>query len=213
MVFWIWKGILRVRDPRQEICPAHLAIRHSTADFGNEVVDTDKVLQAFFDGCHKAGPTACAFYANSPAAIAHKLDALYQKVLVQPVPAYSPDLPLYGYVDHPTLKNAIFTTFYSPYDTFSALAEGLALLEKGNGSIVYQLSVPRIAEATMAIICVDAAKVTDDAAKLKAHVQSIDHISNFASTIAGLRLVCSWVVHNRRLRTTGSLTMSLGVGG
>lgn len=163
----------------------------STADFANESLDADKVLQAFFVECHKAGPTACAFYANSSAAISRNLDALYQKVLAQPVPAYSPDLPEYGFVDHPTLKNAILSTFYQPYSMFSTLAQGLALLENGDGSIVYQLSSPHAAEVVLAVICGDAAKVTDDAAKLKAYVNNIDKLSSFSSIVASVRLVCS----------------------
>jgi hypothetical protein len=164
---------------------------YSTANFANEILDADKVLKAFFVECHKAGPTACAFYANSPAAIAHKLDALYHKVLAHPVPAYSPDLPEYGFVDHPTLKNAFLGSFYAPYSTFSTLAQGLALLEKGDGSIVYQLSSPRTAEAVLAVICGDAVKVTDDVAKLKTYINNIDKLSSFSSLVAGVRLVCS----------------------
>ncbi|KIM37592.1 hypothetical protein M413DRAFT_257941 [Hebeloma cylindrosporum] len=165
-------------------------------DFANEIIDADKVLQAFFDECHKAGPTACAFYANSSAAISHKLDTLYQKVLAQPVPAYSPSLPQYGFVDHPTLKNAILVSFYQPYSSFSALAQGLALLENGDGSALYQLSTPRVAEPVLAIVCGDAAKVTDDAATLKKYVKSIEKISSFSSIVAGVRLVCSgWRVN------------------
>ena len=113
----------------QLIFPTHLFVLHSTADFANEILDADKVLNAFFVECHKAGPTTCAFYANSSAAIAHNLDVLYEKVLAQPVPAYSPDLPKYGFVDHPTLKNAILSSFYQPYSLFSTLAQGFALLE------------------------------------------------------------------------------------
>lgn len=148
-------------------------------------------MDAFFVECNKAGPIACAFYANSSDAIAQKLDALYQKVLAQPVPAYSPDLPLYGFVDHPTLKNAILSSFYQPYNTFSTLAQGLALLEKGDGSVVYQLSSPRVAEPVIAIVCGDAVRDTDDAAQLKTYVDSINNLSSFSSLVASVRLVCS----------------------
>ncbi|KIM37584.1 hypothetical protein M413DRAFT_448385 [Hebeloma cylindrosporum] len=166
------------------------------ADWSNEVIDTDKVLKAFFVECHKAGPTACAFYASSPTAIARNLDALYQKVLTQPVPAYSPDLPKYGFVDHPTLKNAVMAAFYQPYSTFSTLAQGLAALRDGDGSIIYQLSFPQGSEAVLAIACGYAAKVTDDAAKLQKYTKSIEKVSSFSSIVAGIRVLCSgWQVH------------------
>lgn len=175
----------------QLIFPIHLFVLHSTADFANEILDADKVLNAFFVECHKAGPTTCAFYANSSAAIAHNLDVLYEKVLAQPVPAYSPDLPKYGFVDHPTLKNAILSSFYQPYSLFSTLAQGLALLEKGDGSIVYQLSSPRVAEAVLAVVCGDAVKVTADTPQLKTYVNNIGKLSSFSSLVASVQLVCS----------------------
>jgi len=89
------------------------------------------------------------------------------------------------------LKNAILSSFYQPPSTFSTLAQGLSLLEKGDGSLVYQLSLPRVAEAVLAVVCGDAAKVTDDAAKLKTYVHSIDKLSSFSSLVANVRLVCS----------------------
>jgi hypothetical protein len=155
------------------------------------VVDADKVLKAFFVECHKAGPIACAFYANTPTAIARNLDALYQKVLTQPIPAYSLDLPKYGFVDHPTLKNAVLASFYQPYSTFSMLAQGLAALKNGDGSIMYQLSFPQGSEAALAIACGDGAKVTDAAAKLQKYTNSIDKTSSFSSIVAGIRVLCS----------------------
>jgi len=143
------------------------------------VVDADKVLTAFLVECHKAGPFACDFYASTPAAIARNLDALHQKVLTQPIPAYSPDLSKYGFVDHPTFKNAVLASFYQPYSTFSMLAEGLAALKNGDGSIMYQLSFLQGSEAALAIACGDGAKVTDDAAKLQKYTNSIDKTSSF----------------------------------
>jgi len=70
-------------------------------------------------------------------------------------------------------------------------AQGLALLEKGDGSLVYQVSLPGTAEAVLAILCGDAAKVTDDAGKLKSYIHSIDKLSSFSSLAASVRLVCS----------------------
>jgi hypothetical protein len=154
----------------------------------------DKVLQRFFTECHKVGPDACAFYASSPEAISANLDKLYAQVLAQPVVAYSPDPTLsYGVVDPPTLKNAIYGALSAPYDLFSTLAQGLADLQRGNGSVLLQLSIPQANEAFTAISCGDGKAVTDDARALEEYTQRISNISSFESIDAGVRTLCSYV--------------------
>ncbi|KDR86162.1 hypothetical protein GALMADRAFT_132746 [Galerina marginata CBS 339.88] len=172
-----------------------------SSNWANEVLDTDKVLQAFFDGCFKAGPKACAFYDKSPAAISHNLDALYKKVIAQPIVAYSPSLPTYGIIDYATLKNAVFSSFYSPYNTFAPLAQGLSDLRNGNGSLLLQLSLPHANEVITAIACGDAIKITDDAAGLQKYTESISNISSFSSLIVATRILCSgWRIHPNNFR-------------
>ncbi|KAF8166398.1 Alpha/Beta hydrolase protein [Pholiota molesta] len=166
-------------------------------DASTQALDTDKVLQRFFTECHKVGPDACAFYATSPEAISANLDKLYAQVLAQPVVAYSPDPTLaYGVVDPPTLKNAIYGALSAPYDLFSTLAQGLADLQRGNGSVLLQLSIPQANEAFTAISCGDGKAVTDDARALEEYTQRISNISSFASIDAGVRTLCSgWRIH------------------
>lgn len=89
------------------------------------------------------------------------------------------------------MKNAVMAAFYQPYSTFSTLAEGLAALKNGDGSIVYQLAFPQGSEAVLAIACGDGAKVTDDPAKLQNYTNSIDKVSSFSSIVAGIRVLCS----------------------
>ncbi|KAK0436830.1 Alpha/Beta hydrolase protein, partial [Desarmillaria tabescens] len=55
-------------------------------DWRNELVDTDKVMQSFFDGCAAAGPDACAFYAPTAEEISNNLDSIYESLVTQPVP-------------------------------------------------------------------------------------------------------------------------------
>ncbi|KAF8956424.1 Alpha/Beta hydrolase protein [Flammula alnicola] len=144
-----------------------------SADWSAQLLDADKVQQAFFNECFKAGPTACAFYASSSAKIAANLNALYDKVLAQPIPAYSPSLPEYGVVDHATLKNAVFTA-----------------AERGRKRL-FQLSVPNFREAVAAIACADGTKVTDTPATLSKYLQSISSGSSFSSIVGGFRVLCS----------------------
>lgn len=72
-----------------------------------------------------------------------------------------------------------------------SLAQGLAALKNGDGSIIYQLSFSQGSEAALDIACGDGAKVTDDAAKLQKYTNSIDKVSSISSIVAGIRVLCS----------------------
>ncbi|KAF8965907.1 TAP-like protein-domain-containing protein [Flammula alnicola] len=167
-----------------------------STNWANQSLDTEKVLQEFFQGCFKAGPQACAFYDTSPAAISRNLVALYSKVIAQPAVAYSPSLPEYGIVDHAVLKSAIFNSLYIPYSSFSPLAQGLAALRKGNGSLLYQLSSALASEALAAIACGDGEKVTDNSATLEKYAETISNLSSFSDVVVSIRTLCSgWRIH------------------
>ncbi|KAF8896781.1 hypothetical protein CPB84DRAFT_1848139 [Gymnopilus junonius] len=112
-------------------------------DWSTQLLDTDKLLQEFIN------------------AISKNIDALYQQVLAQPAVAYSPSEPQYGTVDHTTLKNAIFSSFYTPFSSFAPLAQGLADLKSGNGSVLFQLSFPHVSEVVAAVACGDGQAVTE----------------------------------------------------
>ncbi|KAJ7218445.1 hypothetical protein GGX14DRAFT_560786 [Mycena pura] len=85
-----------------------------TSNATNMMVDVNANLQAFFDGCHKAGPDVCPFYAPSPSAIAAKLDVLTSSVKEQPLLVVTPDS--HGIVDFGFLRNAILDSLFAPYD-------------------------------------------------------------------------------------------------
>jgi len=121
MVFSTWKHTMLLCNPHNQSLSSLTLLYPPIADWGDEVVDAGRPSSS---NATKADPTGCAFYANAPATIARKLGALQQKVLIQPVPAYSPNFPKYSFVDYPTLKNAVLASFHQPYDTFSTLAQG-----------------------------------------------------------------------------------------
>ncbi|KAF8160403.1 Alpha/Beta hydrolase protein [Pholiota molesta] len=104
-------------------------------DWSNETLDTDKVLHAFFSACHAAGPS----------------HATSTRPAQPPSPATS--MLSYGIVDAPTLKNAIFSALFTPYQSFSVLARGLSELARGNGSVVLQLAQPLADEVNAAVSC------------------------------------------------------------
>ncbi|KAK0187556.1 Alpha/Beta hydrolase protein [Armillaria mellea] len=181
-----------------------------SGDWRNEVLDTEKDMQSFFDGCMAAGPDACAFYASTSEDISDKLDAIYQSLFTKPVPVISPSL--YGVVDYTILQNAIKSALYQPYALFSILAEGLASLATGNGSIIYEMLgiaddssavYNNVFEAQIAISCSDALNNTDSVADLYAYWDSIQGISPFAFWMMTQRIECSGWKFHREGRFTG----------
>ncbi|CAA7269867.1 unnamed protein product [Cyclocybe aegerita] len=162
----------------------------------NDIVDADKTLQTFFDACAAAGPDSCAFHSPQPSAIKQRLNALYERVLRQPVPAYSSSFPQYGVLDYALLKSTIFSMLYAPYLAFPILAQGLKLLEDGDASLLYQLATPRGGEVTAVVNCADGTPVSDSPAALAEYAKQASMKSSFGSQVAAVRLLCSgWKIH------------------
>ncbi|KAK0457507.1 TAP-like protein-domain-containing protein [Desarmillaria tabescens] len=185
-----------------------------SGDWRNELADTEKVMQSFFDGCAAAGPDACAFYSSTAEEISNNLDSLYESLLNQPIPVVSPSF--YGVVDYTVLRAAVVDTLYSPYGDSSILAEGLASLAAGNGSIIYEMQdtvydpasvYDNSWEAGIAISCGDSLENTDSVADLYAYWDSIKYLSPFASGfILSHRISCSGWKFHREGRFTGPVT-------
>ncbi|KAK0457514.1 TAP-like protein-domain-containing protein [Desarmillaria tabescens] len=120
-------------------------------DLRNQIADTDKVMQSFFDACVAAGPDACAFHAPTSDAISKQFDSLYESLLIQPIPVS--ELPL-----------------SQPYRYFSVLAQGLAdIAAARDGSIIYGMQA-----------MADASNNTDSAADLLAYWDSIKDLSTLS---------------------------------
>ncbi|KAK0445905.1 TAP-like protein-domain-containing protein [Armillaria borealis] len=166
----------------------------------NTIVDADKVMQSFFDGCVATGPDGCAFYASTAEQISDNLDSLYDSLLIQPVPVVSP--PFYGVVDYTALRNTVWYALYEPYGLFSILAEGLASLAAGNGTIIYRVQADvynpssgydNSWDAGFAIACGDAANNTD----------SVADLFEYWDGIKERRIQCSGWKFHREGRFTG----------
>ncbi|KAJ7700754.1 TAP-like protein-domain-containing protein [Mycena rosella] len=180
-----------------------------SANLTSEMVDTDKVLQTFIDGCAAAGPDACAFYAPTSAEITANLNALFSSIKVQPIPVVTS--VSYGIVDFTILHNFVFDAFYTPYALFATLAQSLADLAKGNAKTLYSANeVPPFEcecntttpfhentyEAALAIACGDATPVNDTVAGLQAFYASERTVSSFADLWGNWRVLCSgWQLH------------------
>ncbi|KAJ6610174.1 Alpha/Beta hydrolase protein [Mycena sp. CBHHK59/15] len=178
-----------------------------------ELTDTDKVLQSFFDSCAAAGPDLCAFYKPTAAEIADRLAALTASIRAHPVPVVTSTS--YGIVDYSLLRTTLFTSFYVPYILFAPLAQGLAALEAGDGSVIYSILQAQPfecdcsssnateafhlnnGEAVYAVQCGDGAPVRDSIAELRAFYENAARTSGFAEFLVGSgRVYCDgWKVH------------------
>ncbi|KAJ6603511.1 TAP-like protein-domain-containing protein [Mycena vulgaris] len=180
-----------------------------TANETSMMADVDGSLDAFFDGCNKAGPEVCPFYEPTASAISAKLDALTASVHEKPIAVVTPGS--HGIIDLTFLRNAILDALFGPYDSasgFVPLAQGLAGLAKGNATAFYALgAIPTFEcptsasaapafhennlEAYIAIACGDANPINDTLAELQEYWLNGLRVSNFSDLLSSPRVVCS----------------------
>lgn len=107
----------------------------------NSVRDADAIMEAFYNLCHQAGPSKCAFYGPSPSDIKARHSAILQRLRVSPtiyMPAQgvgSSALP--ELVTYSKIRKLAVTSLYRPNRYFTPLAEILAALEQGDGGPYY----------------------------------------------------------------------------
>lgn len=181
----------------------------------NFLHDTDKVMEAFYEYCHKAGPSSCDFYASTPAAIEERLQSLLARIRKYPIIVSAtqsgPDMPQLITWSH--LKRLISAALYRPVFMFKTLAKVLKALEDGDGVPFYQLmksenstppicsieaippNVPRLeegnADAFPAILCADSPPMEDTVEDFAAFVEELMQISSAAGDVNALfRLAC-----------------------
>ncbi|KAJ7838606.1 Alpha/Beta hydrolase protein [Mycena olivaceomarginata] len=182
-----------------------------SANLTIESTDTDKALQTFFDGCAAAGPDLCAFYKPTAAEVAERLTTLTESVRRTPIPALASTG--YGLVDYSLLRNTIFKSLYAPYEWFPALAQGMAALERGDGTTLYSISLQQgtpfqddcttnstatpTDDAAIAIQCGDAVEVKDSVQEVTDFYRNAARTSKFAEFFVGSsRVSCSgWQVY------------------
>ncbi|KAF4574323.1 hypothetical protein EYR40_005957 [Pleurotus pulmonarius] len=178
-------------------------------------LDTDKTLQSFFDSCFEGGPELCPFYESSPQAMARKLDELTRTIALRPVPVISNTS--YGLVDYARLRSTIFNSLYAPYAEFPRLAQGLADLVRGNGTVLYQMfetplfdcncggstgppvPQPIVTDATFVIRCTDGQEVRDTVDESEVYVRQLLSQTQWGELLAIARVACAaWPQQEKR---------------
>lgn len=183
------------------------------------VQDTDKVMDSFYQFCHRAGPQNCSFYAPSPREIEIRLDMLLKRIRKHPVivPA-SPSGGRPEVVSFSGLRKLIASALYRPLFMFPPLAEILSALEEDDGKPFIELTRqgsgdPLLCErdpgpspehpeaegtedASKAILCSDAAPVRFTVDEFGKYVDELAQLSKSAgATMANMLLDCvGWTV-------------------
>jgi hypothetical protein len=160
-------------------------------------------MESFYTGCADAGPDRCAFWAPSPDDIRQNLTNLYDAISVQPVPVKTGDT--YGYVDYKMLHYSVFRSLYTPFATFRRLAQGLADLAAGDGSMVFKATAlsqfecsgdsskgleGNLLEAETAIQCNDGLNIPADIHSTQKHFEMMANVSQFGNFWASIRVLC-----------------------
>lgn len=162
--------------------------------FNENLLDTDKVLQIFFDSCFNAGPSGCSFYASSPEPISENLNRLYDITKTSPFPVLS-NTSSYGVVDYNFLRSTIFISLYSPYSLFPPLADALAELSKGNAKPLWdyatQLGLNEVSDPLIAIACNDASLIPGTLGDAEQYYNKLAKTSEWADVWARNRVSCS----------------------
>lgn len=181
----------------------------------NFLHDTDKVMMAFYDFCHKAGPSKCDFYAPSPKAIEQRLGKLLDQIRKHPVivsvDESGSDMPQLITWSH--VKRLTSAALYRPIFMFKKFASVLKALEGGDGLPFYQLinseksappicsieaippNVPRLEEgngdAFPAILCADSPPDEDTAEGFAEYVEQLKQASTVVGDVNALfRIAC-----------------------
>lgn len=104
------------------------------------ILEADAIFSRFFDYCYEAGPEKCAFMqeGDSNSDLRTRFDELIANIKKSPVPVpaspdgkFGPDIIKYDHV-----RGIIFQGLYSPLNYYKLVAEGLADLARGNGTLI-----------------------------------------------------------------------------
>lgn len=190
----------------------------------NAVRDADKVMDAFYELCHKAGPLNCAFHGGSPETMKERHNAVLEKLRENPI-IYVPDSELGSelpeLITYSKIRKLAGTSLYRPNYYFKYLAEILAGLEREDGRPYYDFvtrfgspfadfctaeQIPPTEplsegegtdDAFPTIMCADGVPIAESAKEFAEHVAEMEDISHATGAIVLKdRIACA----GRRIR-------------
>ena len=174
----------------------------------NNLLDTDKTMHSFYQGCADAGEEGCAFWAPTADQIRANLTRLYDILKVEPLPANLPN-GRFGIVDHDFLRSAVFAALYQPFALFPRLAEALSDLANGDGRTLFSLASPppfecdccgkdihafdNIEDGAMAVRCNDGDEVEGGLEEILRHYEDLSKKSEWGPGWSAFRISCAFV--------------------
>ena len=182
----------------------------------NFLRDTDKVMDAFYDLCSKAGPLKCPIHSSTPEGVKDRVANVLRKSKTNPVivPVCKnnddgPEMPFA--VTYSRLQRAISSVLYRPVHKFESFSRVLAALERGDGRPFWDFvgannlvpsSLCRVrvappdqppqslaedtADAFTAIMCADSEPFADSAEEFREYVSTLKEISSSAGAVNAL---------------------------
>jgi hypothetical protein len=144
---------------------------------------------------------------SQPADIKRNLNALYERLQVEPVVVNANTL--YGVVDYTLVRSLVFSSLYNPYDSFKPLADALAQLAAGNGTAMLSLRPPqvpncssdpherdweRVDEGFATVACNDGDAASGSIKGLEEHHKKLLEVTEFADVWGQLHASCVYVV-------------------
>ena len=103
--------------------------------------DADAAVETFWTYCYEGGNASCSFWDVSPEAIEARWYKVINQLKVQPIPVTDPTVvSIPAIVTYTDFKTLLESAPYSPSVYYPILANVLAELEVGNGSLLAQLS-------------------------------------------------------------------------
>jgi hypothetical protein len=115
--------------------------------------DTDKDLFTIYEACVSAGPKRCPLYEEKPELIHERVISALDSLKTKPIAVYDPKDDSHSIVDYASAKHTLFTTLLSPYALGAYAMRMIAQLEKGNASMISQISFRREAESLIRCDC------------------------------------------------------------
>jgi hypothetical protein len=104
--------------------------------FGTKsVVDSDRIMDRFFEDCSKAGPDLCSFGKGSgPSGIRDDMESILQTLNDTPLAVAGSDTHGPEVITYSDVMRLVEDTLYDPLGRFPRLADLLTDISRGNGS-------------------------------------------------------------------------------
>jgi hypothetical protein len=105
-------------------------------DWLTNLQDSDSIFDKFCEYCHQAGPKSCPFATgNSPTNIKSAYEHLLAAIKSSPVAVPASETRGPDIITYTDVKSVVMKAFYKPFEKFEQMAELLADLAHGNGSL------------------------------------------------------------------------------